>query len=163
MNKENAGKLAEQIRQLVENSGFVDVTSGNRITVEVSIRTRPAVRPSVDAILMDDSSTQFVKSNDEPFTEEHFKKILELPLSPMDRNFVQFFQKNGNKSYTAYQLINFGFSEKGNFASINKICRDHKLRLGVRAENSDTWDKTYHRFFVLKPKGKGKKIAYARG
>lgn len=102
------------------------------------------------------SPREMIKTG-EPFEDEHFEAILELPLSAYDREFVEFFRKNRNKPHTAYQLVEAGFAEKGRFASVNRVCRDHGLWLGVRQVNQSSWrqgllwDRVYHAFFVLKP------------
>jgi hypothetical protein len=97
-----------------------------------------------------------VKSS-EPFKDKHFAAILDLQLSGYDREFVEFFRRNGNRPYTAYQLVDEGFAEKGRFASINRVCRDNGLWFGIRQVNSSSWrnglfwDRVYHAFFLLQP------------
>jgi len=161
--KEIPKDLKDQIRDLVLKHPAIRVRqpANHKTVVGLSIHFEP-IPDEVEVILQVEKNRdiKLVKS-DEPFEEEHFEALLELPLSGLDREFVEFFQKSGNKPMTPIQWTTLGFAEKGRMDSINKMCKMHGLYIRFSTNgkrHSEMWPDYEHQFYVMKEReGSGQK------
>ena len=120
-----------------------------RIRIEISFE-KVVVDPLVQAELK--RTPKWVVS-DQLFTDEEFEEILKIPLSSADRQFVEWSRTRRNKPVTPTKWMENGFAEHGRIVSINRICREHGLMLGIRpVTRYSSWPDALHKFFILKEK-----------
>ena len=124
----------------------VPLGSTLRVIVELEfIRKSQAT----EVLLVDRLSGKLVLSN-KPFTSEHFKDLLELPLSAKDRELVLFYRRKKNEPHTITELEKLGFSMTIIY-SVNKMCNGHGLWLAVKPVPEFLAEKKY-RFVILAPR-----------
>lgn len=129
------------------------------LSVITSIEFRPR-KPAIDFSLVDEISTRLVRS-DKPWLPEYFDQILALPLTNLDRQYVEFCKKTKNRLVTRREMIDRNFFESRH-VSINSLCKRGGLFFGIREgdttyQGNDWMKRVGFRFYVLVP-GKGKKI-----
>lgn len=122
-------RFARKIHDFVAHELRVPVPPGHtlRVTVELEFRQKSH---STQVLLVDKLSGKLVPSS-EPFTNEHFADVLELPLSPKDRRLVEFYRHEKNKPHSTTELEKLGFSTTSIY-SVNKACNGQGLWLAIR-------------------------------